>query len=241
MSLPSQSSAEYILEDAQLGRLLVRVHPRARRLTFRTRDDAIHVSVPPGTPLSEVRRAVEELRPRLLASRRQAGRPPIDLSYRLDAPHFHLRLAAGDHPRFLLRKETEETFVIVCPPDTDFASAPQQAWFRQAIEECLRRHAHAVLPPRLRQLSLRHNLPYQSVRITASRSRWGSCSARASINLSCFLLLLPDHLIDYVLLHELSHTREMNHGPRFWALLDSLTDGQAKALRQELKAKKTDF
>ena len=84
-------------------------------------------------------------------------------------------------------------------------------------------------------LSQQHKLPYKSVKINSSRGRWGSCSASKAINLSYFLVLLPKHLIDYVLLHELCHTREMNHGDRFWKLLNELTDGKAMALRQELK------
>lgn len=54
-------------------------------------------------------------------------------------------------------------------------------------------------------------------------------------------MLLPPHLMDYVLLHELSHTKEMNHGPRFWELLDSMTGGRARALRAELRGFNTDF
>ena len=77
--------------------------------------------------------------------------------------------------------------------------------------------------------------------ITGSRGRWGSCSGTGSINLSCYLMLLPPHLMDYVLLHELSHTKEMNHGPRFWELLDSMTGGRARALRAELRRFNTDF
>ena len=49
-------------------------------------------------------------------------------------------------------------------------------------------------------------------------------------------MLLPPHLMDYVLLHELAHLKEMNHGTDFWRLLDSMTNGQAKQLRKELRA-----
>ena len=79
-------------------------------------------------------------------------------------------------------------------------------------------------------LSMQHNLPYKSVKINSSSGRWGSCSTRGNINLSYYLVLLPKHLIDYVLLHELAHTREMNHGKRFWALLDRMTDGRAQSI-----------
>ena len=231
---------EHVLEDEELGRLLVRVNIRARRLTFRTREDAVHVTVPPGTTIGEVKNAVEQLRSRLRVARQRQSRPLIDLNYRIDTEFFKLSLVSGERDRFLSRSELGE-MQIICPPGADFTDAELQAWLRKVIEEALRRNAKIILPPRLYMLSQKHNLPYQSVKINSSSGRWGSCSARRTINLSYYLVLLPKHLIDYVLLHELSHTREMNHGERFWALLDELTEGKAQALRKELRQYRTEF
>lgn len=69
----------------------------------------------------------------------------------------------------------------------------------------------------------------------------GELLSEKNINLSYYLVLLPSHLIDYVLLHELCHTREMNHSERFWDLLDRFTDGKALALRKELKKYRTEI
>lgn len=227
-------TAEYILEDKELGRIVIRVNSRARMLTFRTKEDVIRATVPPGTTLKEIRNSIDELRPRLRAARQAQVRPLIDLNYRIDAEYFKLSLVTGERERFLSRSELGE-MQIICPPGADFSDKNLQAWLRKVIEEALKRNAKIILPPRLYQLSLRHNLPYKSVKINSSNGRWGSCSTRRSINLSCYLILLPGYLIDYVLLHELAHTREMNHGEGFWKLLDELTGGKALSLREELK------
>lgn len=227
-----------VIEDKELGTLFVRVNARARRLTFRTKEDGIYVTVPPGTSLAEIERAVDELRPRLLAARQKLVRRKIDLDYRIDAEFFKLTLVSGQRERFLSRSELGE-MRIICPPDADFSDENLQAWLRKVIEEALRRNAKIILPPRLYMFSVQHHLPYRSVKINSSSGRWGSCSAQGNINLSYYLMLLPRHLIDYVLLHELAHTREMNHGERFWALLDRLTGGKAQALREELRRYRT--
>lgn len=228
-----------IINDKELGSLIVRVNPRARRLTFRTKSDAIYVSVPPHTTMREVEEAVERLRDRLLSNRQKVVRPLIDLNYHIDADYFKLTLVSGKRDKFLAHSELGE-MRIVCPPDADFADEHLQQWLQKVIEEALRRNAKIILPPRLYMLSGQHCLPYKSAKINSSRGRWGSCSASKAINLSYFLMLLPKHLIDYVLLHELCHTREMNHGDRFWELLNGLTHGKALELREELKQYKTE-
>ncbi|MDR0505903.1 MAG: M48 family metallopeptidase [Dysgonamonadaceae bacterium] len=105
----------------------------------------------------------------------------------------------------------------------------------QYNEPELRKQAQAILPDELARLAKKHGFHYNSVKIRKSKTRWGSCSSKKVINLSLFLALLPAHLIEYVLLHELCHTVQMNHSPAFWNLLNSCTDGKSKELRKELK------
>ena len=105
--------------------------------------------------------------------------------------------------------------------------------------ELWRKKAKTELPPRLAALARRHQFTYNRVFIKNNKSNWGSCSGVNNINLSLRIMLLPEHLRDYVMLHELCHTRIKNHGPRFWALLDSVTEGRAKVYAKELRTQQT--
>jgi len=130
---------------------------------------------------------------------------------------------------------------IICPSETDFSKREIQEWLHKVIEEILRKQARSYLPIRLQQLSKNHDLPFNNISIKGNRSNWGSCTSKKKINLSYFLMLLPSHLIDYILLHELCHTREMNHGEDFWTLLNTLTNDKALSLKKELRKYKTSF
>ena len=101
--------------------------------------------------------------------------------------------------------------------------------------EALRSEAKAKLPPMVARLAAEHGFRFGAVRVKATRSRWGSCTARNDINLSISLAALPEHLAGYVVLHELCHTVHKNHSHRFHALLDSVTGGQSRSLNNELR------
>lgn len=107
---------------------------------------------------------------------------------------------------------------------------------QKAHVEELRRAAKADLPGRIARLSEATGLKYEKLTIRASRTKWGSCSGRNHISLSLFLMTLPEHLRDYVIIHELCHTVHHNHSPRFHALVDRLVGGNEKALNRELRA-----
>lgn len=102
------------------------------------------------------------------------------------------------------------------------------------IEE-LRRAAKADLPQRIERIARETGLKYEKLSIRASRTKWGSCSGCNHISLSLFLMTLPEHLRDYVIIHELCHTVHHNHSPRFHALVDRLVGGNEKPLNRELR------
>ena len=112
--------------------------------------------------------------------------------------------------------------------------ATSPALSKAEIEQ-LRKAAKAYLPQRVAYLAARFSLCYGKVTIRATRSKWGSCSAVGNISLSLYLMQLPEHLCDYVIIHELCHTVHHNHSPRFHALVDRLTMGQERALARELR------
>lgn len=92
---------------------------------------------------------------------------------------------------------------------------------KEALCRWLRRRARRALVPRLMEIARQHGLEYERVSLRQQRTRWASCSRQKTISLNTRLLFLPPDVVDYVLLHELCHTVEMNHSPRFWALLET--------------------
>lgn len=94
--------------------------------------------------------------------------------------------------------------------------------------------AHRLLVDRLRELAARHGFQYNRVSVKNQRTLWGSCSHRNNINLNINLLRLPEELRDYVILHELVHTRHKNHSRAFWMELDRIL-GSGKKLQRDLR------
>ncbi|MDE6181027.1 MAG: DUF45 domain-containing protein [Phocaeicola sp.] len=223
-----------ILPDADFDRIVVRTHRLARNITMRVKLDGLYVTVPPYSLSSKILEVVNQYRQQLLEDWKKVGKKTIDLSFRIHTPCFRLWLEQGAFTCFSVRF-TEEGICIVCPRNVDFSLPEVQKLVRNAIIRAMKKSAQIYLPFLLSALSERYHLPFRRVKITGSKGRWGSCSSSGSINLSCYLMLLPPYLMDYVLLHELCHTKEMNHGPRFWELLDGMTEGKARTLRAELR------
>lgn len=121
---------------------------------------------------------------------------------------------------------------ISVPPSTNSREIQQKA--KTASERALRAEAEQLLPVRLQQLANKHGYDYKSLQIKKLTSRWGSCSSTRQISLSYFLVQLPWEFIDYVILHELVHTRHLNHGTDFWRDFKSVLP-DARQLQKKIR------
>lgn len=229
-----------IIEDRDFDRLIIRTRINARNISMRVKEDGLHVTVPPYTKTDRIVEVVNMYRDKMKQHFIRKKPRLIDFDYTIDADCFRLRLVPGSSRFFMVRSHDEE-MVIACPADVDFTDEATQKLIRMAILRAMKKRAEQYLPSVLAELAVRYGMKYRKVRITGARTRWGSCTTTGTISLSCYLMLVPPHLMDYVMLHELAHTREMNHGPQFWALLDSMTEGHAHQLRAELRNYQTSF
>jgi predicted metal-dependent hydrolase len=103
-----------------------------------------------------------------------------------------------------------------------------------AAERALKKEAQLLLGNRLRQIAAQNQLDFNGLRIKRLTSRWGSCSSQGQITLNFFLVQLPWRLIDYVIVHELAHTKHLNHSRQFWILMESIIP-DAKTRQREIK------
>ena len=238
MTMPPRQS---IIEHKQWGRIIITRNPRARRIIMRVRPDAIMMTVPEYAKDTDIERALTECGARLKARQQQSQEQIIDKGFSINTEYFRLVIKESCFNKVRLTGSTNG-YVIEIPQNTDFTSADTQQMLRTAIKGAAKHCAAKVLPQRLKELAERTGFKYKRCTVRDVRSRWGSCSTSGTISLNTQLILLPARLIDYVLLHELCHTVEMNHSERFWALMDKVTaPAKAKELRKRLKGYRTQF
>jgi predicted metal-dependent hydrolase len=227
-------SKKQIISDKDFGKIHFVVRRSARNITMRVKEDGLHVTTPPYRSITALLEAIAPFRERLRNVCSEVKPKPFDLNFSIEAECFRLKLETSPLKNFTVSMR-DETVVIACPAHADFTTDRVQTLVKNAVMRAMRKKAEEYLPPLVQYWSSLFDLPYNKVTISKARSRLGSCSSKRDISLSFYLMLLPAHLMDYVILHELAHTREMNHGPKFWELLNQLTDGKALALRKELR------
>lgn len=154
-----------------------------------------------------------------------------DTPYKTREHELRVERIDGDLPKVSLK---DNGIIVQLPVTSEIQSPEIQDLIRLGIQAAWRKEARKYLPARLNELARRHQLPFNRVSIRNNRSRWGSCSQKNNINLSLHLMRLPDHLIDYILLHELAHTVHKHHGRHFWESMEKICP-DARSLDKELR------
>jgi predicted metal-dependent hydrolase len=155
----------------------------------------------------------------------------LDTKFQTRSHHLELKVSENEKLRSVVRNNK---ITITIPESNKIEDAEVQNEIRKAIERAWRKEAKEYLPERVKELASKHKFDYKKVAVKNSKTRWGSCSFDNSINLSLHLMRLPDYLVDYVILHELVHTKIKNHSRDFWQLLD-IVSSNAKKLDKEVK------
>ncbi len=223
---------EFIDED--LGRIVVITNKRCQRIIARRKSDYFQLTVPAGLNRKDILEAVSSMKSRLINLK---SKPALlitdDTTFQTLTFKFEIQRTNILNSYKIFLKNNILTVNI--PENVDINSVEAQSIIKTLTRNALRTEAKNVLPRKLKELAQKHNIPYNNVKINSSITRWGSCSLQKNINLSFYLLFLPEKYIDYVILHELTHTFEMNHGENFWKLLCKFCGEDAKKLRHGLK------
>lgn len=140
---------------------------------------------------------------------------------------FRIRTSVIDNPQdsgrlWLSLDNPTHIGIIEVPAGFSAPNVVSQKALRDVLVEVLREEAKILLPQKLSYFSDQYGFHFHKVTIKHNSSNWGSCSRAGNINLNLNLIRLPEPLCDYVLLHELCHLKEPNHGPRFHVLLERL-------------------
>lgn len=165
---------------------------------------------------------------------KEVGRTVFDENTRFNT-NLHALKIIREGGKELKKSLGNGLITVKIPIEFDIYSEEIQKFIRKSIEESWRIEAKVTLPQRTQELAAMHGFIYNKVSIRNTVTRWGSCSYQNNINFSLHLLRLPVELQDYVILHELAHTKEKNHQAPFWKLLDSVMDGKAKILDKQVK------
>jgi len=226
--------AQSVIRDAEFGAVTVRRSKLSRHIKLKIdQRGGISISMPLLAPMYMAKSLLAQSRPQIRqhiakTQSKQAlltNGSLIGKSHRLSVIHGH---------EFASRLSGMELHVTI-PVGSQATDHATQLFIKEAAVKALRTQAKAYLGRRLQTLAAHHGFTYQNLRFSNAGTRWGSCSSNGTISLNIWLMQLPFELIDYVLVHELCHTRHMDHSDRFWSLVENILP-DCRERRRKLKA-----
>jgi predicted metal-dependent hydrolase len=188
---------------------------RSHRLTIKVNSQGqIIVTAPRFVPKYKIAEFVESARDWIEKQQSMQERKPSLISA-TQCLYFGKDYAVKVSTRMDGTVKVGKDVLIVAPLATTHQSAIA------LLSTWLKARAVEYVTKRVYELSVRMNLPFHGLAFKQQKTRWGSCSSMKNLNFNWKLIHAPKEVIDYVIIHELSHTKEMNHGKRFWDLVST--------------------
>ena len=222
------------INDEEFGPIKVTRSARASHIRIKIgTDGTLRASMPMHAPVFMAKRLIKASRSQIRSMLQEHHGTSV----------FSDTMQIGKSHSLIVRPTTEtkpsvsrhgQQIIVSLPEDLEIEDPTVQALIRPVVIAALRKEAKGYLPRRLAYLAGQCGFSYERVRFSHAGGRWGSCSTSGTISLNIALMKLPFHLIDYVLVHELSHTVQMNHSDAFWSLVEQW-DPDYKAHRKEIK------
>lgn len=208
-----------VLIDDEFGKITIRRSAVATQIKVRVAPDGtLHASLPMRAPLFLVKHMLKTSK---LQLRRLIGQSKPEYIYengmQIGKSH-SLIIQPTANQQFSINRHGQQ-IIVKLPAGSQIDDIDINRKVRDAVISALRLEAKSYLPKRLSFLAEKYGFTYNQTRFSHSSGRWGSCSSNGTISLNIALMKLPFELIDYVIIHELSHTKQMNHGQEFWDLV----------------------
>ena len=223
-----------VIQDKEFGNITIRRSPSATQVRVRVAPDgSLRASLPIHAPLfllkHILRNSRDELR-KLLAQ----SKPEYSFENGAQIGKSHTLIVQDSDNQTLNVTRHGQQIIVKLPADMSLNDADVSRKIREVVIASLRVEAKSYLPKRLAFLAQKYGYSYEKVRFSHASGRWGSYSSNGTISLNIALMKLPFELIDYIIIHELSHTKQMNHSQDFWSLVESV-DPNYKSHRRTLK------
>ena len=237
--LAGNSRSSQFVYDEEFGQIRTKRNARAVYVRIRMNQQGeLEATLPLRAPLRSVSLLLDDARDEIRKLvQKNAARPTVLYEDGQSIGRSHtLRIETDPTRTAPGRSILHQALTVRLPADAVVTSASSQDYIRSSVRKVLDKEAKAYLPRRLEYLASTYGMTYESVRFANQKGRWGSCSSSGTISLNVGLMGLSLELIDYVLIHELCHTKQMNHSAEFWQLVEScLPDYRTrrKALKNE--------
>ena len=223
-----------IIQDKEFGKITIRRSARATHVSVRLAPDGtLRASLPLYAPTLLVKHLLRNSRDELRKILAQS-KPEYIYKNGMQIGKSHRLIVQIAENQELSVKRHAQKILVKLPQHKQLDNPDVVRKIRDTIISALRIEAKSYLPRRLSYLAQKYSLNYNKTRFSHASGRWGSCSSSGTISLNIALMKLPFELIDYVIIHELSHTKQMNHSPVFWALV-ATADPNYKVHRRALK------